>query len=257
MFSDFKSDGFMFALAIFIVAFVIGQSLFFLIRAAKRGRELGISRQTIKNTITSSALFSLAPAIGIGVTVIALSVALGYVLPWIRLSVIGAITYEIPAAEAAIEASGATGGIGSEITDKTIFTAVSWVMTLGSILPLVLVPIFIKKIQGKITGVATKNARWADVMSAAAFIGLIAAFLGRGLAGKGEESKVADGAGTLSLIAIISSVVIMIIVSLIAKKTGWRWLESLAMPLSMVLALLIVFIVSKQFPDFAAIEWRT
>ena len=257
MFSDFKSDGFMFALACFIVLFVIVQSLFFLIRAAKRGRELGISKETIKSTITGSAIFSIAPAVGIGVTVIALSVALGYVLPWIRLSVIGAITYEIPAAEAAIEAAGIPGGIGTELTDKTAFTAVTWVMTLGSILPLVLVPIFIKKIQGKITGVATKNAHWADIMSAAAFIGLIAAFLGRGIAGKGEEGVVADGAGALSLTAIISSVVIMIIISLIVKKTKWKWLEAVAMPLSMVLALVIVFTVASLFPDFAAFEWRS
>ena len=257
MFSDFKSDGFMYAIAFFIIAFVIGQSLFFLFRAAKRGRELGISKETIKSTVTSSAIFSLAPAIGIGVTVIALSVALGYVLPWIRLSVIGALTYEIPAAEAAIEAAGSAGGIGSEVTDKTIFSAVAWVMTLGSILPLVLVPIFIKKLQGKITGVATKNAKWADIMSAAAFIGLIAAFLGRGLAGKGAADTVADGAGTLSLTAIISSVLIMIVISLISKKTGWKWLESVAMPLSMVLALVIVFFVASFFPDFAVIEWRT
>ena len=257
MFSDFKSDGFMFAIAIAIVLFVIGQSLFFLIRAARRGKELGISKEKIKNAITGSAIFSIAPAVGIGVTVIALSVALGYVLPWIRLSVIGAITYEIPAAEAAIEAAGIPGGIGTELTDKSAFAAVSWVMTLGSILPLVLVPIFIKKIQGKITGVATKNAHWADIMSAAAFIGLIAAFLGRGLAGKGDETIVADGAGTLSLISIIASVLIMIAISFIVKKTKWKWLEAVAMPLSMVLALVIVFAVASAFPDFAAIEWRS
>ena len=105
MFQDFKSDSFMFWIAVGVIAFVIAQSLFFLLRAVKRGKEIGLSRDTIKNTVSSSALFSIAPAISIAVTVLVLSVALGYVLPWIRLSVIGAIQYEVPAAEAAIDAA--------------------------------------------------------------------------------------------------------------------------------------------------------
>lgn len=258
MFADFKSDGFMFAVAIIVIGFVLAQSVFFMVRAMKRAKELGIKKDTIKNTITSSAIFSIAPAVGIAVTVIALTVALGTVLPWIRLSVIGAITYEIPAAEGAIEAAGMTGGIGSEVTDHNVFSAVVWVMTIGSCFALIIVPLFVKKIQSKITGVAAKNGHWADVMSAAAFIGLIAAFLGRGFAGVGdkENNVLADGAGTLSLIAIISSVVIMIVISKIAKKTGWKWLDAVGMPLSMVLALVIVFVVANFAPDFAAIEWR-
>ena len=257
MFADFKSDGFMFAIALAIIAFVIAQSLFFLVRAAKRGKELGIEKQAIKNAITSSAVFSIAPAVGIAVTVLALSVALGYVLPWIRLSVIGAITYEVPAAEAAIEAAGLSGGIGSEITDPKVFAAISWVMTLGSIAPLILIPILIKKVQKSITGAVNKNAKWADIMSAAAFIGLIAAFLGRGIAGIGDANVDADGAGVLSITAIVSSVLYMLLISLLNKKLNRKWLEALAMPLSMVFAIITVFIVAKYLPDFALIEFRT
>lgn len=257
MFQDFKSDGFMFVVALAIIVFVIAQSLFFLIRAAKRGKQLGISKENIKSTITSSAVFSIAPAVGIAVTVLVLSVALGYILPWIRLSVIGSITYEVPAAEAAIEAAGLTGGIGREVTDPKIFTAVSWVMTLGSLFPLVLIPIFIKKIQKSVTGAVNKNAKWADVMSAAAFIGLIAAFLGRGIAGIGEEDVVADGAGVLSIVAIVSSVVFMLIISFLNKKLKWKWLDALAMPISMVIAIFVVFLVANYAPEIAAIEWRS
>jgi len=266
MFSDFKSDGFMFTIAIIIVLFVIAQSLFFMIRAAKRAKQLGITKETVKNTITSSAVFSIAPAIGIAVTVLALSVALGYILPWIRLSVIGAITYEVPAAEAAIEAAGVSGGIGSEITDPKIFAAISWVMTLGSIMPLILIPIFIKKIQKSISGAVNKNGHWADIMSAAAFIGLIAAFLGRGIAGIGEgevtstgeviNKVVADGAGVLSLTAIVSSVAVMLALTLINKKLQWKWLDALAMPISMVAAIFTVFLVAQYAPEIAAVEWR-
>lgn len=266
MFQDFKSDGFMFLIAVGIVVFVIAQSLFFMIRAIRRGKELGITKEQIKNTITSSSVFSIAPAISIAITVIVLSVALGYVLPWIRLSVIGAIQYEVPAAEAAIEAAGLSGGIGRPIQDPKVFTAIAWVMTFGCLLPLFLIPFVLKKVQKSVSGAVSKNAKWADLMSAAAFIGLIAAFLSRGIAGIGEvtindagekvNAVVGDGAGVLSITAIVSSIVFMLILSFINKKLNAKWLEALAMPLSMILALGVVVLVSTFAPDFAAIEWR-
>ena len=90
---DFKEDGFMLALALVVVAFVIVQAMFFLVRAIKRARQLGIEKSTIKSTIVSSGLFTVAPAIGIVATVLTLAAGLGYVLPWIRLTVIGNISY--------------------------------------------------------------------------------------------------------------------------------------------------------------------
>lgn len=254
---DFKSDGFMYGIALVIISFVIAQSLFFLIRSVKRAKQLGISKSTIIDTITSSALFSIAPAFSICITVLILSVALGTVLPWIRLSVIGAISYEVPAAEAAIDASGLATGISREITDPTVFAAVTWVMTLGSILPLVLVPILLKKVQSKVSGVASKNASWTDLMSAAAFIGLISAFVGRSIAGTGTKEGLGDGAGVLSVTALIASVIFMLLFSLISKKTKAKWIDSFAMPISMFLALGVVVLVIKFLPpEIAYFEWR-
>ena len=47
---------FMVAIALCVVFFVVAQALFFLVRAVKRAKELGIANQTIKNTIVSSSL---------------------------------------------------------------------------------------------------------------------------------------------------------------------------------------------------------
>ena len=77
---DFKESGFMYALGGFIVIFVLAQSLFFLIRAWKQGKKLGLSTATMRGTVTQSALFSLAPAISIVATILTLSGALGIVL---------------------------------------------------------------------------------------------------------------------------------------------------------------------------------
>ena len=254
---DFKSDGFMYALGFLVVAFVVAQSVFFLVRAWKRAKALGIDTSSLKKTVSSSALFTVAPALAILATVLTLSGALGLVLPWIRLTVIGAITYEVPAAEAAIDAFGSAAGLSQEVTDPEMFSAVAWVMTLGSIMPLILVPFLLKKIQKGMSKAVAKNGKWADVMSAAAFIGLIAAFIGRAIAGKGEESIIGDGAGVMSLCALVSSMIFMLILQSIAKRFNIKWLQPFAMPFSMLLAMGVVMLLAQVLPpDIALFEWR-
>ena len=96
---DFSvNSGFLYAVTALVVVFVLAQSAFFLLKAARRARQLGITGQTIRKTVLSSALFSVAPAVAILLGVITLSKFLGLPLPWLRLSVLGALTYELPAA---------------------------------------------------------------------------------------------------------------------------------------------------------------
>lgn len=254
---DFKEDYFMIALALGVVVFVIAQAAFFLVRAIKKAKMLGIERSTIKNTVTSSALFTVAPAIGIVATVLTLAAGLGYVLPWIRLTVIGNISYEVTAATNAIEAYGLIGGIANAITDPEVFGTVAWVMTLGSIMPLVLIPIFLKKVQSRLGKAMSKNNAWSSVMSAAAFIGLIAAFVARAIAGKGNETVIGDGAGVLSVAALVFSIVLMLILQKIADVKKWKWLESFAMPFSMIGAMALVMLLAQVLPEsIAFLEWR-
>ena len=170
---NFKENGFMIGLGLFIVVFVIAQSLFFLVKAWKQGKKLGITTDTLKNTVVSSALFTIAPAISILATVIVLANSLGIVLPWIRLSVIGNLAYESVAAEAALDTIGLT--LSSPVTDPKVFATIAFVMTIGCILPLILIIFVMKKVQKTMGKVADKNSKLADTLSAAAFIGIIAA----------------------------------------------------------------------------------
>lgn len=253
---DFKESGFMYALGGFIVIFVLAQSLFFLIRAWKQGKKLGLSTATMRGTVTQSALFSLAPAISIVATILTLSGALGIVLPWIRLTVIGAISYEVPAAESAMEALGYTGGLSTEITDPLGFSTAAWVMTLGSVMPLVIIPFAMKKIQN-IGKAVSKNTAWADVMSAAAFIGLISAFVGRAIVGQGDKAVLGDGAGIMSITALAVSMLSMLLFMQIEKKKKIAWLQSMAMPLAMFIGMGAVMLLAKVLPTHIAwLEWR-
>ena len=87
-FQDFKESPLMLTMAAVIIGFVVVESLFFMVKAWKRGKEIGMTTEQLKNTVVSSALFSFAPAVSILATVVVLASSLGIVLPWIRLSVV-------------------------------------------------------------------------------------------------------------------------------------------------------------------------
>ena len=255
---DFKTSTFMYLLGGAVVVFVLAQSLFFLIRAWKQGKKIGLAESTMKKTVASSALFSIAPSIAILATVLTLSGALGIVLPWIRLSVIGNITYEVPAAQSALDALGLTGGLSREVTDETAFSAAAWVMTLGSVMPLVILPFAVKFIQKEIGSAVHKNGAWANAMSTAAFTGLISAFIGRAILGSGEPDVLGDGAGVLSVAALFTSMLFMWIFMQINKKKPMAWLDTFAMPISLFIALGVVMLLNQVLPgEIAALEWRS
>lgn len=255
---DFKNSLSMYLIGGALILFIIAQSVFFLVKAWKRGRELGLSSATLRSTVTTSALFTIAPAIAILATVVSLAGALGLVLPWVRLSIIGNLSYETVAATAAMEALNHAGGMAVEVKDQTLFATIAWVMTVGSVFPLLLLPVVTKPIQKKLnTVVAKSKSDLPDILAAAAFIGLIGAFIARAIAGSGEKDIIGDGAGVLSVITLVSAVVISLLLETIRKKLNVNWLQPFVMPLSMFLAMGVAVVAFNLLPaDVALLEWR-
>ena len=85
------NDRFMYAIVALVIVFVIAESIYFLVKAWRRARRLGLSTAILKKTAATAAVFTIAPAVAILLGVIALSKALGFPFPWLRLSVIGAL----------------------------------------------------------------------------------------------------------------------------------------------------------------------
>ncbi len=214
-----------------LIATVLAQSIYFLIRALRRAKEKGIDPKTIKATISSAAIFTVAPAIAILVGVVALSKSLGVALPWLRLSVIGSITYETVAANNALTALGL--GAGETITDPSVFVTVLWVMTLGISIGLILVPFVTKKIQGGMNKIGMKDKKWGEIFNNAMFLGMISAFLGYVFCDVGLVFK-GDTSGLVPVCVMAVSAVIMAVCGLLSSKLKARWLTDYALPLSLV-----------------------
>ena len=78
----------LFVLAGIIIAAVLAQSVFFLVKAWRRAREIGMDMGRLKKTARTAAIFTIAPAVAIVISVMTLSKDLGVALPWLRLSVV-------------------------------------------------------------------------------------------------------------------------------------------------------------------------
>jgi hypothetical protein len=221
------NSGFMYVLVAIVIAFVILQSVAFLVKAWKRGKELGMDVRLLRKTVGSSAVFTVAPAVAILLGVIALSKALGFPLPWLRLSIIGALTYETTAAASAASAMGTT--LSQPILDAKVFTAITWVMTLGIVPGLVLVPVFGKKIENGIVKIKTKDQRWGEIFVSGLFLGMISAFLGVVFAHVGEGLT-----GWIPVFVMLSSAVIMLLCALARKAFSAKWIDDYALPISLL-----------------------
>ena len=214
-----------------IIALVLAQSVFFLARALKRAKQLGIASSTLKKTVSSAAIFTIAPAIAVLVGVVALSKSLGVALPWLRLSVIGSITYETVAAGNALEAAGMSAG--TTITDPSVFITIAWVMTVGIAAGLVFVPFVTKKLQTGLSTISMKDKKWGEIFNNAMFLGMISAFLGYVFCDVGLIFK-GDASGLIPVCVMATSAVVMAVCGLTATKFKIRWLTDYALPLSLI-----------------------
>ncbi len=281
---DFKSSPALYLIAGAVILFVLAQSVFFLVKSWKHGQELGIDKKKLLNSITSSALFTIPSALSVLATVIALAPALGLVIPWVRLSVLGNITYETVAATEAINAFGITTGITEAITDPEAFAGVAWVMTIGICFSLVILPFVAKPLHKKFLSAGKKKeeesetvivaeektdaptdgkkkkrsfAGFMDYVTPALFIGLIGAFISNSILGAGKKEIALDGAGVLSVITLVTSIVVSILLELITKKFKLTWLEPFIMPIGMIVGMVAAIVFYNVLPpEIATLEWR-
>ena len=217
-----------------VILAVLGQSVYFLVRAWRRANQLGMDKTKLKKTVTTAAIFTIAPAVAILVGVISLSHSLGIAVPWLRLSVVGSLSYETVAAGAALEALGM--GLENQITDASAFVTVFWVMTVGILAGVILTPAFAKKIQGGMGKLERMDKKWAEIFNNALFLGMISAFLGYVFC---DVAGVVHGdtAGLIPVCVMAVSAIIMAVCGLASQKLKIRWLTDYALPISLVLGM--------------------
>lgn len=248
----------MYLLGVIVVLFVLAGSLFFIIKSYKDAKALNMDTKILKKTIINSAAFTILPSISILIGVVTLSGILGIPLPWIRLSVIGALHYEGVAVNAAYE------GITS-ISDLTAqqFVTIAFVMTLGILSgPLYCLfgfKAYDKKVLAKtkvefeekdVSNVNNqtqvqekpKKKNFGDVLFNAVFIAMICSFLAVDIA-KIFDSEQGTIKNYVPLVVILVTFGSMFIMDILQKKLKWKWLASFDLGLSMLIGMTIAVII--------------
>lgn len=232
------NDSALFWVAAVIIGYVLLQSVLFLVIALKRAKALGLDRKKLRNVMAGTAVFTIAPAVSIILGMISLAKFLGLPLPWLRLSVLGALTYELPAASTAANAMGVS--ISETIQDPKVFSAIAWVMTCGILSGIIIVTFFLKPMQRGMLKVQGKDGKWGKIFIDSLFLGMISAFLGM------IFSKVSTGlSGWIPVAVMLASACIMLLCGYFVKVKKITWLENYAMPISMLLAMALSIPISR------------
>ena len=230
----------LYLLAGILILAVLGQSVFFLVKALKRSKEIGMDQTKIRKTIKTAAIFTIAPAVSIVISVITLAKSLGIPLPWLRLSVVGSLSYEAIAASNAVSAMGLELGKIDALSAQQ-YVNISLVMTISIMVGIWLVPVIGKKLLGGMSRLETKDKKWSEILQNAMFIGMIAAFLGFVFCDFSRLWNPVEGysatSGLIPVGVMVISALVMVVLGLLMRKPKLKWLGDYALPISLILGM--------------------
>ena len=237
---DQLNSGTMYLICGVIVAFVAEVCVVFMVRAWRAGKALGMDTARMKQAIMSSVTFSVLPAVGILLGVIALSGALGIPWPWLRLSVIGALHYETQVAQAAAEQLG--GSLNAESMTAQTFATVALMMSVCVMWGTILVSVLGKKYLARLSrgSAEERNGKlsFGDAAMTAMFIGMVSTYLGSYI------GTLASGAGLLQfrgswlpLAVAAAAALAMAVFTVLSEKKQMRWLDSFSIAARMLLGM--------------------
>lgn len=239
-FTDVANSGLLYGIAALTVLFILAQSAFFLMRAWRRGKALGIPRERMMKAVRASAIFTVVPTLPIVIALFTMVKGLGIPVPWIRLSVLGSASYELIAADTAAKSMGLAGGIADAGMTASIFTGVMWVMMVGIVWGLLFIIFGLRKLFVGVHKINSADRKWGEIVVSSLFMGMLAAFLGSIVTPQVKAFALAphEPAKLVPIITLVASAGIMAFFTWLGKRfKGLNWLDNFSMALSMVLSM--------------------
>ena len=230
-----------------VLLFIAIMCVVFIVKSYRAGIAIGMDPKVLKRAMTSSATFTILPSVSILLGVIALSGSLGVPFSWLRLSVIGALQYELNVAEIAAQSVG-IGGLQVQNLTPEAFTTIALVMTVGILGGIICCIFFLKaylnKLQAKpkaepAEGEEAKPGFGAHATTAM-FVGLCAAYIGS-YVGKAIPR---DGSDLMPLIVAIVAAIAMAGFEYLIEKKGMAKLESFSLAAAMLIAMAAAVVIS-------------
>ena len=223
----------MYGIVALAIGLVVAMCIFFMIKSWRAGVKVGMDKAVLRKAVVSSATFTLLPAFSVLLGVVALSGSMGIPLPWLRLSVIGNLQYEVNVAQIAATSVGLSGLKITELTPQA-FVTIALVMTAGilggALLCLFTLKAYSKKLSGKPKAAGSAKKTFGDWAMVAMFVGMCAAYIGS------YVGQAVQGSWIALLTALVAAAA-MAVCEYLERKKHMRWLENFDLAASMLIAM--------------------
>lgn len=228
----------MFLVCGIVILYVLGQSVFFMYRAWKHGKKIGMDVQVMKSTVTGSALFSVVPSIPILIILVMLMSVLGKYFPWLRLSVIGSSSYENVAANIAARSFGLLS-YTDEGYNASIFISTMWAMSICILYEPLLVIFGQKSLDKGMSKLRASKPVIYNLLIDGVFIAMMGWFCAPYMTYWTEKPE-----QILSLAALLVAAAAALMFNYLAKKTGKHFLMEMSFPGGMLVGMLGAYVVN-------------
>jgi hypothetical protein len=211
------------------IVFIAGLAMVSMRKSWKRALAKGYSREKLMTIVKATVSATIVPSFAIVIGFFALVPILGVPWPWWRLSVVGAVTYETMAANAAVIA----GGLDlAHLADAGAmdFVLVMFVMSIGIMGGLCISPFISKKIQEGTMKIKQGDKRWGALGSSVFFMVICAVFTVPWFL---DYSKV----GLTRLLTFATSIVITLVLDVIATRGKQAWLKAFELAIALIVSM--------------------
>ena len=218
-YQEVSESSLLYVLVIVSLLIIAAICVYYLLLCMRKAKEMGISKQKVNEIIKSTAIFSIEPSIAIAIGLVTLVIVIGIPYAWFRLSVIGSVSYELMASNMALSAL----KLDLSNADADAFGLIMWVMCVP-ITSTVLANIFVcKPMHLGTMRVGSGDKKWGALSQTTFMTALLVVLIVPMIFG-----------GLVGLLTFVTSALIAVVVSMLAKKTGAKWMNDFILAICLI-----------------------
>lgn len=218
-YQEVSESSLLYVLVIVSLLIIAAICVYYLLLCMRKAKEMGISKQKVNEIIKSTAIFSIVPSIAIAIGLVTLVIVIGIPYAWFRLSVIGSVSYELMASNMALS----TLKLDLANADADAFGLIMWVMCVP-ITSTVLANIFVcKPMHLGTMRVGSGDKKWGALSQTTFMTALLVVLIVPMIFG-----------GLVGLLTFVTSALIAVVVSMLAKKTGAKWMNDFILAICLI-----------------------
>lgn len=218
-YQEVSESSLLYVLVIVSLLIIAAICVYYLLLCMRKAKEMGISKQKVNEIIKSTAIFSIVPSIAIAIGLVTLVIVIGIPYAWFRLSVIGSVSYELMASNMALSAL----KLDLANADADAFGLIMWVMCVP-ITSTVLANIFVcKPMHLGTMRVGSGDKKWGALSQTTFMTALLVVLIVPMIFG-----------GLVGLLTFVTSALIAVVVSMLAKKTCAKWMNDFILAICLI-----------------------